>query len=59
MLEAEVMNLTVKKFYLYLGLEQKRVVAERMRYATDTAAAIGGAMSKDGLTKYYKALTGD
>lgn len=56
MSEKKVLNLRVSRFYKYLELERRRIKEDRLRYTVDTAAAIGGALSKDGLKKYFKAI---
>ena len=59
MAEKAVLDLPLDKFFLYQEAARRNRSRERQSYVLDTAAAIGGIFSKDGVAKYLKTLDGE
>lgn len=57
--EKDVLDLPLDKFFMYQESEKRKQENLRKLLVMDTAGAIGGALSKDGVTKYLKHIEGE
>ena len=59
MQEKDVLDLPLDKFFMYQDAEKRKQEGIRKLMVMDTAGAIGGALSKDGIKKYLKYIDGE
>lgn len=54
--EQEILDFTLDKYFLYCGASIRKQKDNRRIYIRDTAAAIAGVLSKEGVSGQLKAL---